>query len=112
VSVRGYFLSFLSLFLCGRVERSEIRLWRMAIVFNQMRKFHEPYLLKSSVFLRIFVTFCKFLRISVIFCQFLPPISAQLALLIEKSRPQKKHLFQNSLQKSKKTVDRKPHFLL
>jgi hypothetical protein len=49
-----------------------------------MRKYHAPYLLKSVVFLLIFVNFCKFLRISVIFCNFLPPISTRLAHLIEK----------------------------
>jgi hypothetical protein len=81
-------------------------------IFDQTRKYPKPYLLKTRSFLRIFANFCEKIEISVIFCEFLPPISAQLAHLIEKSRPQKKHLFQNSLQKSKKTVDRPPHFLL
>jgi hypothetical protein len=48
-----------------------------------MRKYRQSTLLKSGEFLLIFVNFCKFLRISVIFCDFLPPISAQLAHLIE-----------------------------
>jgi hypothetical protein len=49
-----------------------------------MRKYPKLYLLKSGSFLPIFANFCKFLRISVIFCNFLPPISTQLAHLIEK----------------------------
>jgi hypothetical protein len=49
-----------------------------------MRKSLLPRVLKSGPFLRIFANFCKFLQISVIFCDFLPPISPQLAHLIEK----------------------------
>jgi hypothetical protein len=57
-----------------------------AIVFDQMRKYHQPNLFKSGAFLLIFVNFCKFLRIFVIFCKFLSPIWPQLARLIEKEK--------------------------
>jgi hypothetical protein len=53
-----------------------------------MRKYRLSNLLKSGSFLLIFANFCKFLRISVIFCKFLPPISTQLAHLIENRAPE------------------------
>jgi hypothetical protein len=58
----------------------------VAEIFNQMRKYHQPNLLKSGSFLRTFVNFCEFLRISVNFCKFSPPIQVQLARLIEKEK--------------------------
>jgi hypothetical protein len=74
----------------GKKEKKQFRLLPpcfllLTPVFNQMRKYPKSNLLKSGSFLRIFANFCKFLRISVIFCDFLPPILAQLALLIDSS---------------------------
>jgi hypothetical protein len=48
-----------------------------------MRKYRPEQPAQKCSFLRIFVNFCEKVEIFVIFCDFLPPISAQLAHLIE-----------------------------